>query len=459
MAITRNRPDMTHILHRQLHHPMPTVVSGQGVRLYDSEGREYLDAVSGGAAVSCLGHGEPRIANAIAGQLSRVAYSHGSFFTSEPAEALASLLLNQAPAGMERVLFSSGGSESNEAALKLVRQTWVERGRPQKSRIIARRQSYHGATMGALAISGNPGRRSTYAPMLFDAHFIDPCYAYRLRRQDETEHEYALRAANALEAAIIELGPDNVAAFFAEPVVGATLGCAPAAPGYLKRIREICDQYDVLLVLDEIMCGSGRAGQMYACLMDEVAPDILTIAKGLGGGYQPIGATLVGKQVVEALTDGSGALKHGFTYMGHPVACAAALAVQQVIAVDDLLANVRKQGKLLHDSLAQQLAGHPHVGDIRGRGLFVGVELVSDLGKKTPFDPGLQLHARIKQAALQQGLMVYPGGGTIDGTSGDHVLFAPAYNIGSEDILEITRRFVQALDTTLTTLPTDTRLT
>ncbi|MCC2597018.1 aspartate aminotransferase family protein [Pusillimonas sp. MFBS29] len=449
---------MTRILHRQLQNQLPTVVSGQGVRLYDKDGREYLDAVSGGAAVSCLGHGEPRIAEAIATQLSRIAYSHGSFFTSEPAEELATMLLKDAPAGMERVVFSSGGSESIEAALKLVRQTWVERGKPEKSRIIARRQSYHGATMGALSISGNPGRRSTYAPMLFDAHFIDPCYSYRLRRPDESDDDYGLRAANALEAAIIELGPDNVAAFFAEPVVGATLGCAPAAPGYLKRIRQICDHYDVLLVLDEIMCGSGRAGQMYACAIDGVAPDILTIAKGLGGGYQPIGATLVGKRVVEALTDGSGTLKHGFTYMGHPVACAAALAVQQVIAQDNLLDNVRKQGALLRDSLSEQLSDHPHVGDVRGRGLFIGVELVADTNSKTPFDPALQMHARIKQSALQQGLMVYPGGGTIDGIRGDHVVFAPAYNISSADILEVTRLFSKALDAALTTLPTDTRL-
>ncbi len=443
---------MTHVLHRQLINPMPSVASGQGVWLRDSEGLEYLDAVSGGVAVSCLGHGHTRVADAISQQLSRIAYSHGSFFTSEPAEALADILLKDAPAGMQRVLFSSGGSESNEAALKLVRQMWVECGRPEKSRIIARRQSYHGASMGALSLSGNPGRRATYAPMLFDTHFIDPCYTYRLRHPGETEEAYGLRAANSLETAIQELGPENVAAFFAEPVVGATLGCAPAAPGYLKRIREICDRYDVLLVLDEIMCGSGRAGQAYACSLDGVSPDILTIAKGLGGGYQPIGATLVGQRVVDALTNGSGALKHGFTYMGHPVACAAALAVQQVIAEDDLLANVRIQGEALRNQLTTRLGDHPHVGDIRGRGLFIGVELVENKREKIPFDPALQVHARIKKAALQHGLMVYPGGGTIDGNSGDHVLFAPAYTVTGDEIEEIVRRFNESLDTAFNTL-------
>ncbi len=448
---------MTHILHRQLIDPMPTVVAGQGVWLRDSKGREYLDAVSGGAAVSCLGHAHPRVADAISAQLSRIAYAHGSFFTSEPAEALAEMLLKDAPAGMQRVLFSSGGSESNEAALKLVRQTWTELGKPEKSHVIARRQSYHGATLGALSISGNPGRRATYAPMLFNAHFIDPCYSYRLRHPDESEEAYGLRAAQALEAAILELGPENVAAFFAEPVVGATLGCVPAAPGYLQRVREICDRYDVLLVLDEIMCGSGRSGTAYACDADGVAPDILTIAKGLGGGYQSIGATLVGKRVTDALTDGSGALKHGYTYMGHPVACAAALAVQQVIAEEDLLSNVRRQGEVLRSRLIEHIGDHEHVGDIRGRGLFIGVELVADRSGKIPFDPSLQVHARIKKAALQHGLMVYPGGGTVDGTRGDHVLFAPAYNVTSTEVQEIVRRFALSLNSTFNALSNPAR--
>lgn len=443
---------MTHVLHRQLADPMPIAVGSQGLRITDAAGNEYLDAVSGGAAVACLGHGHPHVTDAMARQLRQLPYIHGSFFSSEPAEALAELLLKDAPSGMKRVLFSSGGSESNEAALKLVRQTWLERGQPKKSRIIARRQSYHGATLGALSISGNLARRTAYAPMLFDVHFIEPCYAYRLQQSGETLEAYGLRAANALEEAILELGPDTVAAFFAEPVVGATLGCVPAVTGYLKRVREICDRYDVLLVLDEIMCGSGRAGDAYACLQDGVSPDLLTIAKGLGGGFQPIGATLVGDKILSSLTKGSGALKHGFTYMGHPMACAAALAVQQVIREENLLANVRTQGAYLKESLQHALQQHPHVGDIRGRGLFVGVELVAERQSKTPFDPALQVHSVVKRAALQHGLMVYPGGGTIDGVRGDHVVFAPAYIVNAAEIEEIVQRFTHSLESALSTL-------
>lgn len=441
---------MTHILHRQLGQPMPVAVRGSGVWLEDGEGKRYLDAVSGGAAVSCLGHGHPRIASAIAKQLEHIAYAHGSFFTSQPAEQLAAALLKDAPPGLSRVIFSSGGSESTECALKLVRQTWVERGRPDKNRVIARRQSYHGATVGALSVSGNVGRRVTYAPMLFKVHFIDPCYSYRLKHSGETDAEYGTRAANELERAILELGPENVAAFIAEPIVGATLGCVPPAPGYLKRIRQICDQYEVLLVLDEIMCGAGRTGVFYACGEDGVTPDILTMAKGLGGGYQSIGATLVAENIVRTLEDGSATLQHGFTYMGHPVACAAALAVQEVIVEEDLLNNVRRRGKQLMSMLNEGLGNHPNVGDVRGRGLFVGVELVADRELKTPFASGLKIHATVKQAALDYGLMVYPGGGTVDGAIGDHVLLAPAYNVTSDEIDEIVSRFTAALDKALT---------
>lgn len=436
---------MTKVLYRTPGKAMPMVVSGHGVWMTDSEGHKYLDAVSGGVAVSCLGHGHPRIARSINEQLKHIAYAHGSFFTSEPAEALAEKLLAHAPKNMARVLYSSGGSESNEAALKVVRQTWLERGRPEKSVIIARRQSYHGATVGALSVSGNAGRRAAFQPYLFDVHFIDPCYAYRYQGDDEKEEAYGQRAADTLEAAINEVGSDRVAAFIAEPVVGATLGCVPAAKGYFARIREICDRHDVLLILDEIMCGSGRTGTHYACSTDDVSPDILTIAKGLGGGYLPIGATLVSQDIVDVMEQGSGMLKHGLTYMGHPLACAAALEVQKVIEEESLLDNVRNQGTLLRQSLTSRLGHHPNVGDIRGRGLFIGVELVADRASKKPCDPGQNVAARIKQAALDVGLMVYPGTGTVDGQTGDHVLFAPAFTITGAEIDEIVDRFGVAL--------------
>ncbi len=441
---------MTSVLHRSLRQPPPCAVSGHGLWVRDAEGRDYLDAVSGGAAVSCLGHGEPRVVEAMRRQAETLAFAHSSFFTSEPAEALAELLLAQAPAGLSRVLYCSGGSEAMEAALKLVRQTWIERGRPEKARVIARRQSYHGATLGALSIGGNLARRAPYAPLLFDAHLIEPCYAYRLQRAGESAEAYGRRAADALEQAIVELGPDSVAAFVAEPVVGATLGCVPAAPGYLRRVREICDRYEVLLILDEIMCGTGRTGSFFACAEDGVRPDLVTLAKGLGGGFAPIGAVVAGEAVVAALRDGSGQLRHGYTYMGHPVACAAALAVQQIVAEEGLLEAVRRRGADLRCALETAFAGHPHVGDIRGRGLFLGLELVAERAGKTPFDPELGIAAALKAAALEEGLMVYPGAGTVDGRRGDHVLFAPAYTVSEEEIAEIVRRFGRALDRVVT---------
>lgn len=444
---------MSHVLYRDLRGPMPTVVGGKGLWVKDDAGREYLDAVSGGAAVSCLGHGEPRIAAAVKAQLERIAYYHTSFFTSEPAEQLADLLIEQAPAGLDRVLFCSGGSEATEAVLKLARQYWVERGRPQKQRIISRLQSYHGATIGALSIGGNLARREMYAPFLFDAHLIEPCYPYRHRRTGETDAEYGSRAADALERAILELGPENVAAFVAEPVVGATLGCVPAAPGYLARVREICDRHEVLLILDEVMCGRGRTGYAYACAEDGVSPDLLTLAKGLGGGYQPIGAVLASDRVVAAIGEGSGALRHGYTYMAHPVACAAALEVQRIIDEENLLTNVRQRGEQLLGDLRDRFADHPHVGEVRGRGLFVGIELVADRSDKRPFEPSLALNARVKQAALERGLLVYPGGGTIDGRRGDHVLLAPAYTVTAGEIDQICDRLAQSLADALANLP------
>lgn len=440
---------MSAILHRSLHDSPPVVLEGHGVWLRDASGKEYLDAVSGGVAVSCLGHRNDRVVKAITEQLGKVAYAHTLFFTSGPAEALAQNLIESAPSGMASVVFCSGGSEAVEAALKLVRQTWIERGKPGKAKIISRRQSYHGATAGALSIGGNTARRAIYSPLLFDSHFIDPCYAYRDQREGESAADYGVRAADALEKAILELGPDNVAAFFAETVVGATTGCVPAVEGYFRRVREICDRYDVLLVLDEIMCGMGRTGETFACIEDGVTPDLITVAKGLGGGFQPIGAVVVGARIVESLRAGTGALKHGFTYMGHPAACAGALEVQKIIKEENLLVNVRTRGAQLQQSLTALLQENPHVGDVRGRGLFLGVELVADKKSKAPFDPNLSLSTKLRMAALDEGLMVYPGSGTRDGVSGDHVLFAPAFTVSGEEIDEIMKRFRTALNRTL----------
>jgi hypothetical protein len=446
---------MTDVLHRTLREQPISVKDAEGLWITDKNGKRYLDAVSGGAAVSCIGHKDKRVEAAIRQQLEKVAYVHSSFFTSEPAEQLAEELIRSAPNGLSKVLFCSGGSEAVEAALKLVIQTWHERGEPGRKHIISRRQSYHGATLGALSVGGNMARREIYKSILFDGNWIDPCYAYREQMPQESPEEYGLRSANLLEEEILRLGPETVAAFIMEPVVGATLGCAPAAPGYIRRVREICDKYGVLLVLDEIMCGMGRTGSLYSCADDGVVPDFLTTAKGLGGGYQPIGAVLVGEGPLKDLYDGSGSLKHGFTYMAHPVACAAALAVQKVIHEDQLLENVRTRSAQFFERMQARLGDHLHVGDIRGKGLFLGIELVANKATKKPFDPGLQVHAKLKKQAFEDGLMIYPGGGTIDGFRGDHVVFAPAFTASQNEIEEIVSRFSTSLESVLSHIPSD----
>ena len=434
----------THILHRPGVTKLPVAIGGEGCYLVDREGKRYLDA-SGGAAVSCLGHGHPRVIEAIHKQIDRLAYAHTSFFTSEPMEALADLLIENAPPGIEKVYFVSGGSEAIEAALKLARQYFVEIGQPQRRRFIARRQSYHGNTLGALAVGGNAFRRQAFAPLLIDAHHIAPCYAYRDQRDGETEVEYGQRVANELEAKLIELGPDTVIAFIAEPVVGATLGAVPAVAGYFKRIRQICDRYGVLL-LDEVMSGMGRTGTLHACTQEGVAPDIMVIAKGLGGGYQPIGAMLASRGICGAIDSGSGAFQHGHTYIGHATACAAALAVQQTVRDECLLDAVQVRGRELAKALAARFGQHPHIGDIRGRGLFRGLELVADRATKMTFDPALKLHARVKKEAMARGLCCYPMGGTIDGRQGDHVLLAPPFIITTGQIDELVDKLAAAID-------------
>jgi len=442
---------MSRIFHRHTRVEPPVALRGEGVHIIDREGRRYLDA-SGGAAVSCLGHSHPRVIEAIQAQASSLAYAHTSFFTTQAAEDLADILIADAPAGLDRVYFVSGGSEGVEAALKLARQYHIEAGQPQRHRFIARWQSYHGNTLGALAVGGNRFRREPFAPILIDVAHIEPCYAYRHRRPEESDEAYGLRAADALEAAILEAGPESVAAFVAEPVVGATLGAVPPAPGYFRRIREICDRHGILLILDEVMCGMGRTGTLHACTQEGVSPDLMVVAKGLGGGYQPIGAVLVSARIYEAFARGSGAFQHGHTYLAHPVACAAALAVQRAIREEDLLPRVQAMGARLGDALADRFGNHHHVGDIRGRGLFQAIELVQDRATKAPFDPRHQLHQRIKREAMARGLMVYPMGGTVDGRAGDHVLIAPPFIVEEEQIGVIADRLGAAVDAALASL-------
>nr|PZN81994.1 MAG: aspartate aminotransferase family protein [Pseudomonadota bacterium] len=442
----------TRILHRRIHGDLPIAVGGRGIEIFDSNGKAYIDA-SSGAAVSCLGHGHPAVTEAIKAQLDRLAYAHTSFFTTDVAERLADHLIEHAPAGLSHVYFVSGGSEAIEAALKMARQYFVERGQPQRRHFIARRQSYHGNTLGALAVGGNLWRRQQFAPMLFESHHVSPPYAYRELQEGETLEAYGQRLAAELESTLQRLGPETVIAFVAETVGGATQGCTTAPPGYFRQVREICNRYGVLLILDEVMCGMGRTGTLYACEQEGIAPDLIAIAKGLGAGYQPIGAVLLSEEIYAAFRDGSGFFQHGHTYMGHPVACAAALAVQETIQRENLLDNVRQQGERLERRLRERFANHHHVGDIRGRGLFWAVEYVRDRSTKAPFDPALAVHARVKQEAMARGLACYAMPGTIDGKYGDHNMLAPPFIVTSRDIDEIVDRFGDAVDAALQSLP------
>jgi adenosylmethionine-8-amino-7-oxononanoate aminotransferase len=436
---------MSHVFPRHCHKAPPVAVRGEGCYLYDSAGKAYLDG-SGGAAVSCLGHGDPDVIAAVQQQVADLAFAHTGFLTSDPAETLADLLVEHAPGRLDRVYFVSGGSEATEAAIKLARQFFVEKGQPERRHLIARQQSYHGNTLGALAAGGNELRKRQFAPLLVEVSHIAPCYEYVLRADGESAVDYGLRAAQELEDEILRLGPDTVMAFMAEPVVGATLGAVPAVKGYFKRIREICDRYGVLLILDEVMCGMGRTGHLFACEADGIAPDILCIAKGLGAGYQPIGAMLCTDHIYDAIKTGSGLFQHGHTYLGHPVAAAAGLAVVRKILEQDLAARSASQGEKLSAALRAQFGQHPHVGDIRGRGLFRGIELVADRETKTPFDPAIGLAAKMKSAAFEAGLICYPMPGTRDGRFGDHVLLAPPFIITDDEIGELVTKLSKALD-------------
>lgn len=436
---------MSHIIHRNLRYTPPVAASGDGMRITDRNGNVYIDA-SGGAAVSCLGHGHPDVLEALHEQIDRLAYAHTSFFTSDVAEELASTLVENAPTGLSEVYLVSGGSEAVETALKLARQYFVEIGQPERSVFLARRQSYHGNTLGALAVGGNEWRRAQFAPLLMDVARLSPCYEYRDRADTETQDAYTDRLIAEFEAKIAEVGAHRIIAFVAETVVGATAGAVPPTPSYFKKIRALCDKHGILIISDEVMCGMGRTGTLYGVEQDDFSPDLLTIAKGLGGGYQPIGAVLAQKRIVEALRTRSGLFQHGHTYLGHPIAAAAALAVQKVIKRDGLLDAVKARGNQLMSALQTAFGAHPNIGDIRGRGLFVGLEFVTDRATKQPFNPDYKLHAQLKSQAMANGLMIYPMGGTIDGRQGDHILLAPPFIATADDIDEIVSRLVTTVD-------------
>ncbi|OOY25351.1 aspartate aminotransferase family protein [Thioclava sediminum] len=435
---------MSHVFPRHTKSNPPLAVKGDGIYILDANGKRYLDG-SGGAAVSCLGHSDADVTAAIKAQIDNIAFAHTSFFTSEPAERLADRLIAHAPGSLDRVYFTSGGSEAVESALKMARQYFVEKGEPSRSHFIARRQSYHGNTLGALAAGGNAWRREKFNPLLIDVSHIAPVHEYRWREEGETAEEYGLRVANELEAEIQRLGAENVIGFIAEPVVGATMGAVPPVKGYFKRIREICDQYGILLILDEVMCGMGRTGTLFACEQDGIAPDIVTIAKGLGAGYQPIGAALCTSEIYDAFVNGSGFFQHGHTYIGHPTATAAGDAVVKKLTEGGLVARAAQQGEVLDAALREAFGQHPHIGDIRGRGMFRGLEIVADRATKEPMDPAKAINKKLKAAAFEAGLVCYPMGGTIDGQRGDHILLAPPFIITDDQIGELVDKLGTAI--------------
>ena len=435
---------MSQLIHRNLRQQPPLAVGAQGMYIVDSAGKAYLDA-SGGAAVSSLGHAHPGVLAAMHRQIDLIAYAHTGFFSTEPAERLASRLAADAPGDLDHVYLVSGGSEAMETALKLARQYAVESGQPERAVFIARRQSFHGNTLGALALGGNEWRRRPFMPLLIDVPHVAPCYEYRDRAPSQSQDDYTASLIAELEETIAGIGAQRVIGFCAETVVGATAGAVPPTPGYFKAVRALCDRHGILLIADEVMCGMGRTGTLYAIEQEGVVPDLVALGKGLGAGYQPIGAVLARRHVVERLRGGSGAFQHGHTYLGHPVAAAAALAVQEVIARERLLDAVAARGASLMERLRTAFGAHPHMGDIRGRGLLLGVELVRERGAKQPFPPELKLHAAVKDKAMARGLMVYPMGGTIDGRRGDHILLAPPFIASEADLSEIVSRLADAL--------------
>ncbi|VAX07453.1 Aminotransferase, class III [hydrothermal vent metagenome] len=436
---------MGQVFYRAPKHQYPTVVKAEGVYLYDEDGKQYLDA-SGGAAVSCLGHGNEYVIEAIKSQLDTVAYAHTAFFTNTPQEELAGRLAAHFGTYNAKVYFLSGGSEANETAIKLARQYWVACGRYQKSVIISRDQSYHGNTLATLSMSGNPSRKRAFKPMLHDWPKALPCHAYRYQRADESTAKYSERCALSLEAEILKVGAENVAAFIAEPIVGATIGCVAATAGYFKKIREICDRYDILLILDEVMCGAGRSGSYFAFEQENILPDIVTLAKGLGGGYQPLAAVICKANIHDHIVKQCGSFEHGHTYIGHAAACAAGLAVMDVIENEKLLSKVQHTGKTLMSHLKSSFQSHPNIGDIRGRGLFIALEFTLDKDHKKPPGIALDLPKKLKNSAMKNGLICYPGGGTADGINGAHILLAPPFIYEDSHVSELIEKLQRIIE-------------
>lgn len=439
-SIMGDRPE-SHVWHRALNNWEPIkVIKASGLYYTLEDGRVVLDGVSGGAAVSSVGHAHPKVIAAMQEYLAQgcPSYAHTYAFTTSPAEELADLLVGDRPGGLDKVFFISSGSEANDSAMKMARQYHIENGQPERVNYIARDLSYHGNTIGALSLSGHKYRRAPYEPILSNCvGRVPACHTYRGKADGESDESYVERLSAAYEAEFERLGGSTVAAFWAEPVVGAATGCATAIPGYFPMLRRLCDKYGALLVLDEVMSGMGRTGSLHAWEQENVTPDIQVIAKGLGGGYAPISAVLASEKVTNVFKQGSGVFVNGHTYSAHPIACAAALAVQKVIREEKLVENAKVQGKLLEELLRSEIAPLTIVGDVRGRGLFWGIEYVEDKANKTPFDLKANISQRVHDAAMALGLVIFAGRGCADGVLGDHSMVMPSLTVSATQIRSI----------------------
>ena len=448
-AQMKQHPDSNHaMLHRSLTCKPDTVSHASSIYLTLESGRTIIDAC-GGAAVTCIGHGNEEVHAAALSQLKKVSYVHTGAYTTTAAEDLAQIILDGNPYGLEKAFFVGSGSEAMDAALKLARQYFYEKGEKERRFLVARKQSYHGNTIGAMSVSSNLPRKIPYEPLLLPGvSHVSPAYAYQYKLDFETEAQYVSRLATELDTEFHRLGPQNVIAFLAEPVVGATTGCVPAPPGYFRAVRDICTKYGILLILDEVMCGMGRTGSRFAFEQEGegVVPDIITIGKGLGGGYAPIAGVLVHKKVIDGLRAGTGMFNHGQTYQAHPLNCATALAVQRLIKREGLVERCKRMGVVLESMLRDNLGDKMYVGDIRGRGMFWGIEFVRDKGTKEAFEPGLEFGVRVQRKAFDLGVAVYPGSATVDGIKGDHVLLAPPYTVMEGELDTIVKIVVDAYD-------------
>lgn len=422
---------------------LPKVDYGKGCYIFDADGKKYIDG-SGGPAVYALGHAHPEINQAIIEQLEKIAHGYRFTFTSAPWEELIDQIREWCGGTLQQMVFVSSGSEANESAMKIALQYHSAKGQKSRRKFISRRNSYHGNTLGALSLSGHLDRREPFEGALLDVHFVDAVNAYRPPIGILPE-DLATHAANELEQVIERLGADSIAAFVFEPIVGAAGGCVPAPPGYSAKIREICTRYDILMIADEVMCGSGRTGTWRALEYDQVEPDIMTVAKGLAGGYVPLGAAIYRQEIYETILNRYERVQTGHTFTSHTLACAAGAAVQRVIKRDDLLGQIKGNGLYLKERLHQTFGHLPYIGDIRGRGYFWGLELVEDRQTKEPFASSIKLAEKIKKATLRNGLICYPNSGNVDGKKGDHVLLAPPYIAGKKELDEIVEKLQLSL--------------